>query len=93
MLPNLILTTLGRKAMQKYLIKTLKPPSKTFKTTKKKHPYAKNWFPITSVTVVWTRGVSIELKTGKTLRKNNKQPKNTLKSPKTTLKNTLKKHS
>ena len=38
MLPYLILTTLGRKAMQKYLIKTLKPPSKTFKTTKKNTP-------------------------------------------------------
>ena len=38
-------------------------------------------------------GVPSELKTGKTLRKNHKEPKNTLKSPKTTLKNTLKKHS
>ena len=35
MLPNLILTNLGRKGMQKHLLKTLKPPSKTFKTTKK----------------------------------------------------------
>ena len=43
--------------------------------------------------MVQTRGVPSEPKTGKTLRKNHKQPKNTLKSHKTTLKNTLKKHS
>ena len=47
MLPNLILTTLGRKAMQKYLIKTLKPPLKTFKTTKKNTPtLTKTDFPL-----------------------------------------------
>ena len=41
------LTTLGRKAMQKYLIKTLKPTLKTFKTTKKNTPtLTKTDFPL-----------------------------------------------
>ena len=72
---------------------TLKKHQKTRKSVKNqyKHPNAnKNWFTITSVPVVRTKGVPSELKTGKTLRKHHKQPKNTLK---TTLKKPLKKHS